>query len=231
MLETSAFVFATDLAGEGVETVLDNLERRGGLGGVTPAFVYHAARDVFPHNPAHRVVLQERGALFFPPEPGLYATGLVQPSVSSLARSVTCWGRRVGPQQRATSPCTPGPSSCTPTVPATTRPAHRRMRSAISTRAISARRTPTREPTHGHSPPTSPATRSRRSSPNLSTTTASSTATTTSAISSRSTRLLASCSGSVSASIASRQRAAAASTRHESTKSSARSSSALSPRR
>ena len=85
MLETSAFVFATDLAGEGVDTVLDNLERRGGLGGVMPAFAYHAARDVFPHNPAHRVVLQERGVVFFPPEPALYAAGPVQPSISALA--------------------------------------------------------------------------------------------------------------------------------------------------
>ena len=85
MLETSAFVFATDLAGEGVETVLDNVERRAGLGGVMPAFAYHAARDVFPHNPAHRVVLQERGALFFQAEPRLYEGGLVQPAVSALA--------------------------------------------------------------------------------------------------------------------------------------------------
>ena len=85
MLETSAFVFATDLAGEGVETVLDNLEQRAGLGGVMPAFAYHAARDVFPRNPAHRVVLHERGALFFPPEPALYEGGLVQPAVSALA--------------------------------------------------------------------------------------------------------------------------------------------------
>jgi hypothetical protein len=85
VLETSAFVFATDLAGEGVGTVLDNLERRAGLGGVMPAFAYHAARDVFPHNPAHRVISSERGALFFPPEPRLYEGALVQPAVSPLA--------------------------------------------------------------------------------------------------------------------------------------------------
>ena len=90
MLETSAFVFASDLAGEGIETVLDNLERRAGLTGVTPAFAYHAARDVFPRNPLHRVVLQERGALLFPPDLRLYAGGLVQPAVSAnaLARDV-----------------------------------------------------------------------------------------------------------------------------------------------
>ena len=86
MLETSCLLFAGDLAGEGIETVLDNLEQRAGLGGVTPAFVYHAARDVFPRNPLHRVVLQERGAHFFPPEPRLYDQGLVQPAVSPLAR-------------------------------------------------------------------------------------------------------------------------------------------------
>ncbi len=84
-MNTSAFVFATDLAGEGVDSVLDNLERRAGLGGVMPAFAYHAARDVFPHNPAHRVVLHERGAVFFPPEERLYAGGPMQPSVSPLA--------------------------------------------------------------------------------------------------------------------------------------------------
>lgn len=86
MLETSAFVFATDLAGEGVERVLDNVQSRAGLGGVMPAFVYHAARDVFPHNPSHRVVLQDSGAFFFRPDPRLYEDGLIQPAVSALAR-------------------------------------------------------------------------------------------------------------------------------------------------
>lgn len=86
MLETSGLLFAADLAGEGVDTVLDNLEHRAGLRGVTPAFVYHAARDVFPHNPAHRVVLQESGAHYFPPDLRLYDDGLVQPAVSALVR-------------------------------------------------------------------------------------------------------------------------------------------------
>ena len=42
---TSAFAFASDLADEGVEAVLGNLQDRGGLEGITTAFVYHAARD------------------------------------------------------------------------------------------------------------------------------------------------------------------------------------------
>ena len=85
-LETSAFAFATDLADEGVETVLDNLQHRGGLGGITPAFVYHAARDVFPHNPRRKVHLLDRGAFFFRPDPSRYDGQRIQPRVSSLAR-------------------------------------------------------------------------------------------------------------------------------------------------
>jgi hypothetical protein len=85
-MDTSAFVFASDLADEGVETVLDNVEHRAGLGGLLPAFVYHAARDVFPHNPARRVVLADSGTFFFRADPRLYDGGLVQPVLSALAR-------------------------------------------------------------------------------------------------------------------------------------------------
>ena len=49
-LETSAFCFASDLADEGVDTMLANIQERAGLGGITPAFSYHAARDVFPQD-------------------------------------------------------------------------------------------------------------------------------------------------------------------------------------
>ena len=47
--------------------MLDNVEQRGGLGGVTVAAAYHEGRDVFPHNPVHKVRFLEGGAVFFPP--------------------------------------------------------------------------------------------------------------------------------------------------------------------
>jgi hypothetical protein len=34
-VDTSIFCYATDLADEGIETVLANIQERGGLGGVT----------------------------------------------------------------------------------------------------------------------------------------------------------------------------------------------------
>ena len=83
-METSIFCFATDLADEGIETVLDNVEHRGGLGGVTVAAAYHEGRDVFPHNPVRKVRFLESGAVFFPPGPALGATRL-QPPMSEAA--------------------------------------------------------------------------------------------------------------------------------------------------
>ncbi len=85
-LETSAFAFATDLADEGIDAVLDNLQVRGGLSGITPAFVYHAARDIFPHNPRRKVFLLDRGEFFFRADPARYHGLRIQPRVGALAR-------------------------------------------------------------------------------------------------------------------------------------------------
>lgn len=84
-METSAFAFPSDLADEGVEAVLRNLQDRAGVDGITPAFVYHAARDVFPHNPARKVVLMESGALLYPPDRALYEGLRIGPRVGAAA--------------------------------------------------------------------------------------------------------------------------------------------------
>src|SRR5918911_1101149 len=55
----AGYVFALDLRDEGLETVLANLQARGGLSAVTMAAAYHHSRDVFPHNPYHKVVFLE----------------------------------------------------------------------------------------------------------------------------------------------------------------------------
>jgi hypothetical protein len=82
-LETSMFAFRSDLADEGVDAVLGNIQQRAGLGGIAPAFSYHAARDLFPHNPRRKIRLQPRGALAFPPDFSLY--GRIQPGVDPEA--------------------------------------------------------------------------------------------------------------------------------------------------
>lgn len=75
-LKSSAFVFGTDLLGEGFGTVLDNLRERGGMDGVALSATYHDARDVFPHNPRWHVHRHEGDVAWFVPQAGRYASGL-----------------------------------------------------------------------------------------------------------------------------------------------------------
>jgi hypothetical protein len=81
------FAFATDLHDEGLETVLENVQNRAGVDGLTMAVAYHDVRDVFPHNPVHKVRYLEGGVIYFQPDKARYEGLLLQPRVSELARS------------------------------------------------------------------------------------------------------------------------------------------------
>lgn len=83
-INSSAYVFATDLLAEGYGAVLDNLQHRAGLDGVALAATYHDARDVFAHNPRNRVYRHEGDVAWFTPRPGQYESGLA-PRVASAA--------------------------------------------------------------------------------------------------------------------------------------------------
>lgn len=86
-MKTSAFVFGTDLLDEGYDVVLDQLQQRGTLEGVTLSATYHDARDVFPHNPKRHVFRNEGDVAWFMPEAGRYASGLV-PRLATAAAGV-----------------------------------------------------------------------------------------------------------------------------------------------
>src|SRR5665213_640414 len=47
----SLYTFPLDFADAGVDRVLDDVVHRSGINEVTIAANYHAARDIFPHNP------------------------------------------------------------------------------------------------------------------------------------------------------------------------------------
>ena len=85
-MNTSAFCFAGDLADEGIDTVLDNIQGRAGLGGVTMAAAYHASRDVFPHARTRRLRFQPGGEIFFRPDPARWRGLALQPRPSRLTQ-------------------------------------------------------------------------------------------------------------------------------------------------
>jgi hypothetical protein len=78
------FAFATDLADEGLDAVLDNVQHRAGVDELTLAVAYHAGRDIFPHNPSRKVRYLEGGTVFYRPDEGRY--GELRPRTSGLAR-------------------------------------------------------------------------------------------------------------------------------------------------
>jgi hypothetical protein len=86
-METSMLAFATDLYDEGLDTVLGNVQERAGVDGLTMAVAYHDARDLFPHNPVHKVRYLEGGAVFFRPDEARYEGLQLQPRVAKLART------------------------------------------------------------------------------------------------------------------------------------------------
>ena len=83
-MKTSTFLFATDLVDEGIDVVLDRLEAAH-LDALTMACNYHHSRDVFPHNPVHRVRYMQ-GGVFFHPEPSRYAQLRIKPDVPTWVR-------------------------------------------------------------------------------------------------------------------------------------------------
>jgi len=87
-METSMLAFATDLCDEGLDTVLGNIQERAGVDGLTMASAYHDARDLFPHNPVHKIRYLEGGAVFFQPDESLYEGLQLQPHVAELARTI-----------------------------------------------------------------------------------------------------------------------------------------------
>jgi hypothetical protein len=84
-VQTSIFAFATDIRDEGVDAVLDNVQHRAGLDGITVAAAYHEGRDVFPHNPTGKVRFLESGAIFFEPDHARWRDVRLRPPVSEAA--------------------------------------------------------------------------------------------------------------------------------------------------
>lgn len=84
-MKAAMMIYATDLVDEGFDVVLQRLQERGAIEAVELAAIYHHARDLYPHNPVHRVHFADGGACFFRPEPKRYAGARIQPRRARLA--------------------------------------------------------------------------------------------------------------------------------------------------
>jgi hypothetical protein len=83
MTYRAMYVYPWDLADEGVEAVVREVERLG-LNTITIAGSYHAGKFLRPHGLRTRVLFPEDGTVYFRADPARYGT--IAPIVSSLAR-------------------------------------------------------------------------------------------------------------------------------------------------
>jgi hypothetical protein len=80
----SVYCFATDVLDEGASVVLDNVVQRAGVRSVAVAAKYHAASDVYPHNPVRRLATVPPG-VFYRADPARHANAALQPRPSPLS--------------------------------------------------------------------------------------------------------------------------------------------------
>jgi hypothetical protein len=78
--------FVEDFLAEGPAVVAAAIAERAGADGVSIAAAYHASRDVFPHDPHHRVRWSDPGTVLFRPTSRRYAGLRVQPRIARVSR-------------------------------------------------------------------------------------------------------------------------------------------------
>src|SRR5438045_2563137 len=88
------WMFAWDLADEGIDTVL-GWAADSGLTALQIAGAYHAGWFIHPHNPKHRAYMPEDGCVYFQPSSQLYAGTCLKPKVASVCAQ-TDWMREAG---------------------------------------------------------------------------------------------------------------------------------------
>ena len=85
-MRSSVATFVEDFLAEGPAVVAGNIADRAGASGVSIAAAYHDSRDVFPHDPLHRVRWSDPGTVLFHPALRRYRGLRVQPRVARVSR-------------------------------------------------------------------------------------------------------------------------------------------------
>ena len=82
--KATIFTFPWDLADEGIDRALDNIQHMAGLNEVVLAVSFNGAIFFLPHNPKRTVYFGEDGVVFFEPDLSKYTETAIRPRVSEL---------------------------------------------------------------------------------------------------------------------------------------------------
>ena len=82
--KASILTFPWDLADEGIDRALDNIQHTAGLNEVVLAVSFNGATFFLPHNPKRKVYFGEDGVALFEPDLTKYTETVIRPRVSEL---------------------------------------------------------------------------------------------------------------------------------------------------
>ena len=82
--KATILTFPWDLADEGLDRALDNIQHTAGLTEVVLAVSFNAATFFLPHNPERKLYFGEDGVVFFEPDLTKYTQTAIRPRVSEL---------------------------------------------------------------------------------------------------------------------------------------------------
>jgi hypothetical protein len=80
----SIYTYPWDLADEGLDAALDNIQNVAGLNDVALATSYHTATYFLPHNPVRKLYYGEDGMVLFQADPARYESTVIRPRVSEV---------------------------------------------------------------------------------------------------------------------------------------------------
>ncbi|MCX8213431.1 MAG: hypothetical protein OTJ97_02825 [SAR202 cluster bacterium] len=86
-MKASIYTYPWDLADEGLDAALDNIQHVAGLDDVALATSYHTATYFLPHNPVRKLYYGEDGMVLFQADPAKYKSTAIKPRVSEVVDS------------------------------------------------------------------------------------------------------------------------------------------------
>ena len=81
-------LYASDIVDEGFEVVIEGARDRGGMDALELGAIYHHGRDLYPHNPRHKLLFLDGGACFFRPDPRAFEGQRIQPHLAAMLSEV-----------------------------------------------------------------------------------------------------------------------------------------------
>lgn len=83
-MRSTMWTYPWDVLDVGVDTALDELTVKAGVGGLSLATAYHAGRFLQPRSPRRSVYFPEDGTIYFDPDVNRYENLLIKPKVARL---------------------------------------------------------------------------------------------------------------------------------------------------